>query len=83
MKGEETVRPCDRHSIETVTLGQHVTKNKNMGKWMVEFLIKIENRAIKIGRDNSILITKINLFTVIYFNSVRCWGSVAMLASLN
>ena len=41
---------------------------------MVEFLWKFENLAMKIGRDNSILITEINQFTVIYFNLVRCWG---------
>ena len=37
---------------------------------------KIENHAIKICRDNSILITKIDQFTVIYFNFVQCRGSV-------
>ena len=37
---------------------------------MVEFLRKLENRAIKSGRDNSVLITKIYQFTVIYFNSL-------------
>ena len=62
MKGDEIVRPCDRHSIETVTLRQHVAKYKNMQKWMVEFLRKFENRGIKIARVNSSLITKsINL----------------------
>ena len=84
MNGDEVfVLPCDRHSIETVTLGKHVTKYKNIRKWMVDFLRKFENRAIKIGRDNSILVTKIYQFTVIYFNFVRCWVSVVMLASLN
>ena len=37
---------------------------------MLEFLRKFENRAIKIGRDNSIPITKsinLQLFTVILF----------------
>ena len=72
------------HSIETVTLRQHISKYKNFWKWMVEFLIKkFENHAIIIGRDNSILITKIYQFTVIYFNFVWCWGSVVMLTSLN
>ena len=28
---------CNRHSNETVTLGQHVTKSKNMRKWMSNF----------------------------------------------
>ena len=33
-----------------------------MRKLMVEFLRKFENRAIKIGRDNSIQMTKIDQF---------------------
>ena len=49
---------------------------------MVEFLRKTENRAIRIGRDNSILITKIYQFTVISFNFARSVGSVVMLTSL-
>ena len=49
---------------------------------MVEFLRKFENRAIKIVRDNLILIAKIYQFTIIHFNFVRCWGSVVMLTSL-
>ena len=62
MKGDEIVRPYERHSNETVTLRKHVTKYKHMRKWMVEFLRKIENRGIKIDRENSIIITKsINL----------------------
>ena len=41
---------------------KHVTKYKNMRKWIVEFLKKFENRGIKITQVNSILITKfINL----------------------
>ena len=51
---------------------KHVTKYKNMRKLMVKFLRKFENRAIKIGRDTSI-ITQIYQFTVIYFNFVQCW----------
>ena len=42
---------------------------------MVEFLRKFENRAIKIGPDNSILITKsMNLqsFILILHGVVRC-----------
>ena len=74
MKWDEITRPCDRHSIETVTLRQHVAKYKNMQNWMVEFLRKFENRAIKISRDNSIRITKIHHFTVIYLNFVRFGG---------
>ena len=50
---------------------------------MVEFLRKFENRVIKIHRDNSIFITKIYQITDIYFNFVRCWGSVVMLTFLN
>ena len=53
---------CNRHNNETVTLKKHVSKYKNMQKWMVEFLRKFENRGIKIARVNSIRITKsINL----------------------
>ena len=36
VKGDEIVRACDRHRSETVTLRKHVTKYKNMRKWMVE-----------------------------------------------
>ena len=54
---------CDRHSNETVTLRKHVTKYKNMQKWMVEFLRKYKGRGNIIARVNSIHITKsINLF---------------------
>ena len=68
MKGDEIVRPCDRHSSETATLKKHVTKYKNMRKWMVEFIQKIGIGGIKIARVNSILITKsinLQLFTLI------------------
>ena len=58
MKGDDIVRHCDRHSNETVTLRKHVTKSKNMRKWMVEFLKKFENRDIKISQVNSIRMTK-------------------------
>ena len=61
---------------------EHVTKYKNMRKWMVRFLIKFDNRGIEISRVNSILITK-SFNIVIYFNFVWCWGSVVMLTSLN
>ena len=41
---------------------EHVTKYKNMRKWMVEFLTKSESRDDKIVRVNSIRISKyINL----------------------
>ena len=50
---------------------------------MIEFLRKFENRFIKIGQDNSILITKslnLHLFTLILYGfGVRCdhiWFSV-------
>ena len=49
MKGDEIVRPCDRHSNETVTLKKHVKKYKHMQKWMDEFLRKFENRGIEIA----------------------------------
>ena len=70
VKGDEIVRPCDLHSIETVTLMKHVTKHKNMRKWMFEFLRKFENRGIKILLLNSILITKsinLQLFSLILY----------------
>ena len=51
------------HSNETVTPGKHVTKCKNMRKWMVQFIRNSESRGDKIARVNSIHITKsINLF---------------------
>ena len=67
VKGDEIVRPGDRHSNETITLRKHVTKHKNMHKWMVEFFRKFENRVIKIARDKSIITKSINLqlFTLI------------------
>ena len=58
VKGDKIVRPCDRHSNETVTLKKHVTKYKHKQKWMVEFFGKFENRGIKIARVNSIRLTK-------------------------
>ena len=68
--GDEIVRPCDRHTNETVTLRKYVTKHEKTRKWMVEFLRKFENCVIKIARDNSILITKsinLQLFTLIFY----------------
>ena len=62
MKGDEIVRACERYSNETVIVKIHVTKYKNMRKFMVEFLGKSESRGNKTGRVNSICITKsINL----------------------
>ena len=62
MKEDEIVRHSDRHSNETVTRRKHITKYKNMEKWMDEFLRKFKNRGIKIAR-----LHQINQFTVIYF----------------
>ena len=72
--GDEIVRHCDRHSNDTVILRKHVTKYKNMKKYMVEFLRKFENRGIKISRGKSILITKsINLhFLILILYGVGC-----------
>ena len=76
MKGDEIVLPCDRHSNETVTIRKHVTKYKNMRKWMVKCRSQFENRGIKIDLVNSILITKfinLQLFTLIVYGiGVRC-----------
>ena len=82
VKGDQIVLPCDRHRIETMTLGKHVTKYKNMRKWMVKFIRKFENRA-KVVEITPVLITKIYQFTAIYFNFVRCSESAVMLISLN
>ena len=49
MKGDEIVRPFDRHSNETATVMEHVTKYKHMRKLMLVFLGKFENRGIKIA----------------------------------
>ena len=61
IKGDEIVRPCDQHSIETVTLRKHDTKYKNMRKWMVECLKKFENCEIISGRDKFLSPKSINL----------------------
>ena len=49
MEGDQIVRPCDRHSNETVTLREHVTKYKHLQKWRVVLRRKLENRGIKIA----------------------------------
>ena len=76
MNGDEIVQPCYRHSNETVTLGKHITKYKNMRKWMVKFFKKFEKLGIKITRVNCIIITKyinLQLFTLILYGVVvRC-----------
>ena len=60
--GDQIVRPLDRHSNETATVRNHITKPKQMRKLILVFLGKFENRGIKIARVNSIRITKsINL----------------------
>ena len=49
----------ESHSfVATVSLHKHVTKYKNMRKWMVEFLGKSERRGDKIARGNSIRVTE-------------------------
>ena len=64
MKGDEIVRPFDRHSNETATVRKHVTKYEHMQKMMLVVLGKFENRGIKIARVNSIHINKsINLLS--------------------
>ena len=50
MKGDEIVRPCNRHSNETVTQETRY-QIKNKRKWMIEFGLKISciiARGIKI-----------------------------------
>ena len=76
MNWDEIIRPCDRHSNETVILRKYVTKYKNMWKCIVEFLGIFETRGIKIARVNSIIITKsidFQLFTLILYGvGIRC-----------
>ena len=73
MKGDEIVRPFDRHSNETATVRKHVTKYKHLRKLMSVFLEKFENRGSKIARVNSIRITKsINLLKFSMVLGVRC-----------
>ena len=40
LKGDQIVRPCDRHSNEKVTLSKYFTKYKHTRKSMIEFLGK-------------------------------------------
>ena len=73
VKGDEIVRPLDRHSNETTTVGKHFTKYKHTRKFMLVFLDKFENRGIKIARVNWIQITKsINLFKFFMVLGVHC-----------
>ena len=55
---DHIVRACDRHRNETVTLREHVTTYKYMGKWMVEYRSKPQSSGIKFARVNSIRMTK-------------------------
>ena len=80
MKGDEIVGHCDRHSNETVTLRKHVTKYKQMQKWMVECLTKFENPGIKIARVKTRLASSNES---IYFDFVPCCGFIVMLTFLN
>ena len=67
MKGDKIVRLS----------GKHVTKYKNIQKYMVKFLRNYLNCGIKIA-GVKVSYHQIYQLTVIYFNSVRCWGSVVM-----
>ena len=67
MKENEIVWPCDRLSNETETLKKHVTKYKNMQKWIVEFLRKYENRGIKISPFFITKFLNLLLFTLILY----------------
>ena len=72
-EGDEIVRPCDRHSNETMTLRKHVTKYKHTWIWMFEFLRKFENRCIK---DYFSSYPLINQFILILFGvegPLCCW----------
>ena len=73
MKGDKIVRHFDRHSNETATGREHVTKYKHIRKLMLVFIGKLENRGIKIAQVNSISITKfINLLSFSIVLGVRC-----------
>ena len=58
MKRDEIVRHCDRLINETAALRKHLTKYKQMRKWMNKIFRKFDNRGIKIVGVNSIRITK-------------------------
>ena len=49
MKGTEIVQNYNLHSNETVTERKHVTKYKNMRKWLIEILRKFESHGNKIA----------------------------------
>ena len=72
-EGRRNCSTFDHHSNETATVRKHVTKSKHMQKFMLVFLIKFQNRGIKIARVNSIRITKsINLLSFCMVLGVRC-----------
>ena len=71
VKEDKILWLCDEHSNETMTLRKHVTKYKDMRKWMMKFLRKFVNRGIKMAQVNSILTTKsikLQLFTLILYS---------------
>ena len=59
---------CNRHSNKTVTFRNHVTKYKNMRKWIVEFFRKSESRGDEIVRVNST--NSLYQFTLIFYGAV-------------
>ena len=75
LKGDEIVRPCDRHINETVTLRKHVTKYINTCEngWS-NFSENLRSVALKLFE----LTRFASPDQSIYFNFVRCWGSVVM-----
>ena len=61
---------CNLQSNKTATLRKDVSKYKNMRKWIIEFLRKVENRSIKSARVSSIFVTKyvnLQVFTLIFY----------------
>ena len=79
MNGVKIVRACDRHSNETVTLRKHDTEYKTMLKWIVEFLRKLEGRAIKLLELTQFASPNLQ----IYFNFVLLLESVVILTLVN
>ena len=58
---------CSCYSNETVTPRKHVTKYKNMRKWMVEFLRKFESNGIKIAELTRLTYQQIYQYTLILY----------------
>ena len=50
---------------------KHVTKHKDMQKWMLEFPSQFENRGIKISRVDSIISPNLSIYFT-YCVGVRC-----------